>query len=61
MAVAHATINVIEHLGMVSVAEGVEETGELAALQAMGCRLGQGWLFGRPVAGSAFMAAVQAA
>ncbi len=57
MAVAHATINVIDNLGMVSVAEGVEEPGELAALQAMGCRLGQGWLFGRPVAGAAFLQA----
>ncbi|MFY8085768.1 MAG: putative bifunctional diguanylate cyclase/phosphodiesterase, partial [Rubrivivax sp.] len=29
LAVAHATVNVIENLGMVSVAEGVEEPGEL--------------------------------
>ena len=50
LAVAHATVNVIENLGMVSVAEGVEEPGELATLQALGCRYGQGWLFGRPMA-----------
>jgi EAL domain-containing protein (putative c-di-GMP-specific phosphodiesterase class I) len=50
LAVAHATVNVIENLGMVSVAEGVEEPGELATLQSLGCRYGQGWLFGRPMA-----------
>lgn len=49
LAVAHATVNVIENLGMVSVAEGIEEPAELATLQAMGCRYGQGYLFARPV------------
>ncbi len=50
MAVAHATVSVIENLGKVSVAEGVETAAEVAALQAMGCRYGQGFLFSRPVA-----------
>jgi EAL domain-containing protein (putative c-di-GMP-specific phosphodiesterase class I) len=50
LAVAHATVNVIENLGMLSVAEGVEEPGELATLQSLGCRFGQGWLCGRPMA-----------
>jgi len=45
-----AAVNVIENLGMVSVAEGVEEPGELATLQSPGCRYSQGWLFGRPMA-----------
>jgi diguanylate cyclase (GGDEF)-like protein len=49
LAVAHATINVIENLGMVSVAEGIEEPQVLAMLQAMGCRCGQGYLFARPM------------
>lgn len=49
MAVAHATVQVIENLGMVSVAEGVEDPADVAALQAMGCRCGQGHLFARPV------------
>ncbi|MCE2659903.1 MAG: EAL domain-containing protein [Rubrivivax sp.] len=48
MTVAHATINVIENLGMTSVAEGVEEAVEVAALQAIGCRFGQGYWFARP-------------
>ena len=49
MAVAHATVQVIENLGMVSIAEGVEDPADVAALQAMGCRCGQGHLFARPV------------
>ena len=49
LAVAHATVNVIENLGMLSVAEGIEDPAELATLQAMGCRYGQGYLFARPL------------
>jgi diguanylate cyclase (GGDEF)-like protein/PAS domain S-box-containing protein len=49
LAVAHATVNVIENLGMMSVAEGIEEPGEVAVLQSMGCRYGQGYLFARPM------------
>jgi diguanylate cyclase (GGDEF)-like protein/PAS domain S-box-containing protein len=49
LAVAHATVNVIENLGMISVAEGIEEPGEVAVLQGMGCRYGQGFLFARPM------------
>ncbi len=36
-------------LGMDVVAEGVETTGELAALQALGCRYVQGFLLSRPI------------
>lgn len=50
MAVAHATVSVIANLGMLSVAEGIEDPSEVAALQAMGCRFGQGFLFARPMA-----------
>lgn len=49
LAVVHATINVIESLGMTSVAEGIEEASALAMLQGMGCRCGQGYLFARPM------------
>jgi diguanylate cyclase (GGDEF)-like protein len=61
LAVAHATINVIENLGMVSVAEGIEEPQVLAMLQAMGCRCGQGYLFARPMAADQVMDAMAAA
>jgi diguanylate cyclase (GGDEF)-like protein/PAS domain S-box-containing protein len=55
LAVAHATINVIENLGMASIAKGVRETAEVAMLQAMGCRAGQGSLFGLPVTAEALL------
>jgi diguanylate cyclase (GGDEF)-like protein len=60
LAVAHATINVIENLGMVSVAEGIEEPQVLAMLQAMGCRCGQGYLFARPMRADQVMDAMVA-
>ena len=58
LAVAHATVNVIANLGMSSVAEGIEDPSEVAALQAMGCGYGQGYLFARPLEGDALIAAM---
>jgi EAL domain-containing protein (putative c-di-GMP-specific phosphodiesterase class I) len=49
LAVIHATISLIENLGMASLAEGVEEPAQLALLQSLGCRYAQGYLFSRPV------------
>ena len=40
-----------ESLGLVLVPEGIEEPEQADALRALGCRLGQGFLFGRPVPG----------
>jgi EAL domain-containing protein (putative c-di-GMP-specific phosphodiesterase class I) len=58
LAVAHATVNVIENLGMHSVAEGIEEPGEVAVLQGLGCRYGQGYLFARPMPADQLLAAM---
>jgi diguanylate cyclase (GGDEF)-like protein len=49
LAVIHATINLVENLGMASLAEGIEEPAQVAILQSLGCRFGQGYLFSRPV------------
>jgi diguanylate cyclase (GGDEF)-like protein len=46
VALAHA-------LGMSTVAEGIEEPYQAAALIAHGCGAGQGWLYGRPGPGEA--------
>lgn len=35
---------------LLAVAEGVETQGEAAQLRALGCRQGQGWLWGRATA-----------
>jgi EAL domain-containing protein (putative c-di-GMP-specific phosphodiesterase class I) len=37
------------NLGMEVVAEGIETIGQLELLQELGCRLGQGFYFSRPV------------
>ncbi|WIM95128.1 EAL domain-containing protein [Actinoplanes oblitus] len=39
-------------LGMATVAEGIEEFGQLAALREMGCGFAQGYYFSRPVPAS---------
>jgi EAL domain-containing protein (putative c-di-GMP-specific phosphodiesterase class I) len=49
LAVVHATVAVIENLGMVSVAEGIEQEVQVGILQSLGCRHGQGYFFSRPV------------
>jgi len=49
LAVAQAAIHGIEKLGLVSVAEGIDDPQVLVLLQTMGCACGQGSLFARPV------------
>jgi len=48
-AVIHAIVTLAQHLGMAVVAEGVETTDQLAALQAHGCDFAQGFLFSKPL------------
>ncbi len=49
-AVIRSTVSMADDLGLVVVAEGVERIGQRDALRGLGCQLGQGWFFGRPVA-----------
>ena len=49
LAVIHATLTLVENLGMGSVAEGVEDATQVAVLQSLGCRFAQGYYFCRPV------------
>ena len=44
-----AVIGLGQSLGLVTAAEGVETREQAELLQRMGCDLGQGWLYGRPV------------
>jgi EAL domain-containing protein (putative c-di-GMP-specific phosphodiesterase class I) len=44
-----AMIQLAQSVGMTPLAEGVETRGEYEFLRANGCRLAQGFLFGRPV------------
>jgi diguanylate cyclase (GGDEF)-like protein len=58
LAVIHATISLVENLGMASVAEGVETPTQLAVLQSLGCRYAQGYYFSKPVPAAALLAAI---
>lgn len=48
-AVVAATIAMSHALGQVVVAEGIETTVQLTRLRELGCEVGQGYLFSRPV------------
>ena len=41
-------VRMLQELGLRVVAEGIETIDQRDALLAMGCGIGQGWLFGRP-------------
>jgi EAL domain-containing protein (putative c-di-GMP-specific phosphodiesterase class I) len=58
LAVIHATINLVENLGMASLAEGVEEPAQVAILLSLGCRYAQGYLFSRPVTSELLLDAI---
>ena len=48
-ALASTIVQLGQSLGMTTVAEGIEEYGQLAALREMGCTYAQGYYFSRPV------------
>jgi EAL domain-containing protein (putative c-di-GMP-specific phosphodiesterase class I) len=43
-----ATVSLGRSLGLTTVGEGVEEASQSGMLTALGCHVGQGWLYGRP-------------
>jgi diguanylate cyclase (GGDEF)-like protein len=43
-----AILRLAESLGLAAVAEGIEHPAQAERLRQLGCRLGQGYLFGRP-------------
>ena len=60
LAVIHATINLVEHLGMASLVEGIEEDAQVSVLLSIGCRFGQGFLFSKPVSAERLVTSIKA-
>ena len=54
-----AIVELAEALELTVVAEGIEEVGQVAALRRLGCRVGQGFYFARPLAPAALEAFVR--
>jgi diguanylate cyclase (GGDEF)-like protein len=48
-ALAHAILRMADVLGLTVVAEGIEQEAQAQALEALGCRYGQGFYFARPL------------
>lgn len=47
--IVQTILRLAEEIGVVAVAEGIEGRAEAEALAALGCALGQGYHFGRPM------------
>lgn len=47
--ICDATIGLAHSLGLKVVAEGIETEEQLAYLKGIGCEMGQGYLFSRPI------------
>jgi len=58
--IVRATVSLARSFGILSIAEGVEEAGQLEALRDLGCDLAQGYLLCRPGPAEAIEAWVQA-
>jgi len=52
-AIVSAMINLSRDLGLTVVAEGIETAGQLERLKTLGCELGQGYYFARPLTAAA--------
>jgi len=50
-AIVVASIEMAHHLGMRTVAEGVEDPSDWDAVRAAGCDIAQGWFIGKPMPG----------
>ena len=59
-AFAHAIVALGHTLGLRIIAEGIEEAAQADRLRGLGCELGQGFYFARPVEAGAIEAAMAA-
>lgn len=49
-------LGLCQALELVTVAEGIEQKSQLDRLETLGCQVGQGYLFARPVPAAEFVA-----
>jgi EAL domain-containing protein (putative c-di-GMP-specific phosphodiesterase class I)/CheY-like chemotaxis protein len=54
--ICRAVIELAHQFGVVAVAEGLEDTADVHAVREMGCEMGQGYVFARPMPKSDFVA-----
>jgi EAL domain-containing protein (putative c-di-GMP-specific phosphodiesterase class I) len=54
--ICQAVIDLAHNFGAVAVAEGLEDLADIQAIQAMGCDIGQGFAFARPMPSALFTA-----
>ena len=54
-ALTRAIIGMAQSLGIVVIAEGIEQSGQYEMLRDAGCDFGQGYLIGRPMAHEEFI------
>ena len=59
-AICRAVIELAHSFGAVAVAEGLETPADVQTIQRMGCDLGQGFLFARPMPSTLFTSLLQA-
>jgi diguanylate cyclase (GGDEF)-like protein/PAS domain S-box-containing protein len=60
IAIVHTILALAQTLGLAVTAEGIETVEQCAALRELGCHLGQGYLFARPVPSDAVPALLRA-
>jgi diguanylate cyclase (GGDEF)-like protein len=58
-AIVRAILTIADSFGIDAIAEGLETRSERSQLDLLGCRLGQGFLFDRPLSSSAVVACVK--
>lgn len=59
--IVRAILALAHHIGIVAVAEGIERAVQRDLLLALGCSLGQGYLFSKPIEASAAIVMLRAA
>ncbi|MNZ49616.1 Phytochrome-like protein cph2 [compost metagenome] len=57
--IVRAILGMARSLGMLTIAEGVETSAQLAELERLGCEEVQGYLFGKPMPAAEFDARVR--